>query len=203
MSYHDYFDLKTDSLSFWCGQIAGTTRLSELVQDIWSPDVKAHQITDVISGIAPVRSVINVGSGVANLVLLPIEQYRKDGRIIRGLHKGASAFARTTTLEALDIGAKLATGTQVILERAESALGPRRASTSVSSTLNSAASPSTSGPSRISRYAEQPSDAQEGIEGAYRSLGDNFRSAAQTILAIPMEVYERSGSEVRWLEECL
>ena len=50
----------------------------------------------------------------------------------------------------------------------------------------------------ISRYAEQPGDLREGIESAYRSLGGNFRSAAQTILAVPMEVYERSGTDVSY-----
>lgn len=159
--------------------------------------MKANQLADVLSGIAPVRSVINVGSGVANLVLLPIEQYRKDGRLARGIQKGAAAFALTTTLEALDVGARLATGTQVILERAESVIG-NRVDTAAHSTSAGDSDPlaeSTRG-EVISRYAEQPIDAQTGIEGAYRSLGENFRSAAQTILAIPMDVYERSGTEV-------
>ena len=106
-------------------QVSGTTRLSDLVQDIWTPDVTANQLADVLSGISPVRSVVNVGSGVANLVLLPMEQYRKDGRLARGLQKGATAFARSTTLEALKVGARLATGTQVILEQAEAVLGAR------------------------------------------------------------------------------
>lgn len=188
-------------------QVSGSTRLSELVQDIWTPDVKANQLADVISGIAPVRSVVNVGSGVANLVLLPYEQYRKDGRIVRGLQKGASAFAKQTTLEALNVGARLATGTQVILEQAEAVLGVRP---SAPIEVEADAATATLGGdgqmitmlseeervALISRYAEQPGDLREGMESAYRSLGDNFRSAAQTILAVPMEVYERSGTEV-------
>ncbi|KAL8277733.1 hypothetical protein RQP46_009855 [Phenoliferia psychrophenolica] len=181
--------------------ISGVTRLSDLVQDIWTPDVKANQLADVISGIAPVRSVVNLGSGVANLVLLPIEQYRKDGRLARGLQRGATSFARTTTLEALNVGARLATGTQVILEQAEYVLGARSNSTVTAEALAAASEGSPIILSEeehadlISRYAEQPADLREGFGSAYRSLGDNFRSAAQTILAVPMEVYERSGSE--------
>jgi len=34
-----------------------------------------------------------------------------------------------------------------------------------------------------------------GFELAYKSLQRNLNSAAQTILAVPMEVYERSGNE--------
>jgi len=47
----------------------------------------------------------------------------------------------------------------------------------------------------ISRYAEQPVDIREGIESAYTSMKRNLSSAAQTILAVPMEVFERSGTE--------
>ncbi len=48
----------------------------------------------------------------------------------------------------------------------------------------------------ISKYAEQPVNVKEGVQSAYRSLKRNLNSAAQTILAVPMEVYERSGNEV-------
>ncbi|KAK4049710.1 autophagy- protein 2 [Microbotryomycetes sp. JL201] len=184
--------------------VSGSTRLSELVQEIWTPDVKANQLADVISGIAPVRSVVNVGSGLANLVLLPIEQYRKDGRIVRGLQKGASSFAKQTTLEALNVGARLATGTQVILEQAESVLGAGKFDRSIATETMTTASNVEGDLLELSqqdireltsRYAQQPQDLRQGVESAYQSLGSNLRSAAQTILAVPMEVYERSGTE--------
>jgi len=47
----------------------------------------------------------------------------------------------------------------------------------------------------ISKYADQPGDVSEGIRSAYKSLSRNINSAAQTILAVPMEVYERAGNE--------
>ncbi|GAA6061503.1 hypothetical protein JCM10212_000207 [Sporobolomyces blumeae] len=202
--------------------VSGTTTLSNLVQDIWTPDVKSNQFADVISGIAPMRSVVNVGSGMANLVLLPIEQYRKDGRVVRGLQKGAQAFAKQTTLEAINVGAKLATGTQVILEQAEHVLGARSPQASHQADLSQPSAPQPElypAPtvsaslddlpvldledlsdeevlSKVrSRYADQPLDLRQGVESAYKSLGDNFKEAAQTILAVPMEVYERSGTE--------
>lgn len=138
---------------------------------------------------------------MANLVLLPMEQYKKDGRIVRGLQKGAAAFARGTALEAIKVGAQLATGTQVILEQAERVIGANFSSPITTETVSFAGSPppddfvDVGEQEAFSRYASQPGDIREGIESAYKSLGENFRSAAQTILAVPMEVYERSGSE--------
>jgi hypothetical protein len=87
--------------------------------------VKATQLVDVISGVAPIRSVVNVGSGVADLVLLPIAQYKKDGRVLRGVQKGTTSFLKSTAMEAIKLGARLATGTQVILEQAENVLGTK------------------------------------------------------------------------------
>jgi len=179
-----------------------------MLNDLWTPDVKATQLAEVISGVAPISSVVNVGSGVADLILLPISQYKKDGRIVRGIQKGAKAFVKSTAIEAVKIGARLATGTQVILEQAEGILGGNfEAPITVE--------PVQSGEDFVfesdgveeeddlrSKYAQQPADVKEGVQDAYKSLKKNLSSAAQTILAVPMEVYERSGNEVHF-DYCL
>jgi len=165
--------------------------------------VKATQLVEVISGVAPIRSVVNVGSGVADLILLPIAQYKKDGRIVRGLQKGATAFVKSTAIEAVKMGAKLATGTQVILEQAEDILGGQFEVPITTETLQmpigedfSESDGDGDSSDAISRYAQQPADLKEGIQSAVKSLQRNLSSAAQTILAVPMEVYERSSNEV-------
>ena len=167
--------------------------------------MKATQLVDVISGVSPIRSVVNVGSGVADLVLLPIAQYKKDGRVVRGLQKGTTAFVKSTAMEAIKLGARLATGTQVILEQAENVIGGQFKDPITAETVPGSPFLDELGVQLgdeeagdlISRYAEQPMNVQEGMQSAYRSLRRNLNSAAQTILAVPMEVYERSGNEVR------
>jgi autophagy-related protein 2 len=181
--------------------VTGWDRLSSSLQDTWTPDVKANQIADIVSGVSPIQSLVNVGSGVADLILLPIEQYRKDGRISRGVQKGTNSFVKSTAMEMMKLGARLATGTQVVLEKAEGVLGGR---------VDAIPIPEHSTEVEIdqevlSRYANQPGNTREGIQAGYSSLSRNINSAAQTILAVPMEVYERSGddvslSPVQWLE---
>ncbi|KAF7363504.1 GP-PDE domain-containing protein [Mycena sanguinolenta] len=181
-------------------------RLFDMLNDLWTPDVKATQLVDVISGVAPIRSVVNVGSGVADLVLLPIAQYKKDGRIVRGVQKGTTAFFKSTAVEAIKLGARLATGTQVILEQAEDVLGGQFKNPITAETMQplpgadyghygQTGSDEDDEEDLISKYAEQPIDLKEGVQSAYKSLQRNLHSAAQTILAVPMEVYERSGNE--------
>ena len=176
-----------------------------MLNDLWTPDVKATQLVEVISGVAPIRSIVNVGSGVADLILLPIAQYKKDGRIVRGLQKGATAFVKSTAIEAVKMGAKLATGTQVILEQVEGILGGQFEVPITAETLQMPIEEDFSLESggevisadMISKYSQQPMDLKEGVQSAVKSLQRNLSSAAQTILAVPMEVYERSGNEVR------
>ncbi|KAF9472211.1 hypothetical protein BDN70DRAFT_887253 [Pholiota conissans] len=179
--------------------VTGWPRFFEMLNDLWTPDVKATQLAEVISGVAPIRSIVNVGSGVADLILLPIAQYQKDGRIVRGVQKGATAFVKSTAIEAIKMGAKLATGTQVILEQAEGILGGRLDTPITAEPVgdefdvDNVENDGTA--EMISKYAQQPTDLKEGVQSAYKSLQRNLNSAAQTILAVPMEVYERSGNE--------
>ncbi|CED82200.1 Cytoplasm to vacuole targeting protein [Phaffia rhodozyma] len=183
--------------------VTGWPRIFDTLNDLWTPDVKANQLAEVISGVAPIRSLVNVGSGVADLILLPIEQYKKDGRIVRGVQKGTTSFVKSTAMEALKLGAKLATGTQVILEKAEHVLGGKFGQPIETETLqddplrhyrSENGGSSDEEADEVSRYANQPADVSEGISTAYKSLSRNFNSAAETILAVPMEVYERSGT---------
>lgn len=174
-----------------------------MLQDIWTPDVKANQLADVVSGIAPIRSVVNIGSGMADLVLLPIEQYKRDKRVARGLQKGASSFAKVTALEAVRMGARLATGTQVILEQAQSILGSAQSSRDISATaVDGDLDPMSTEQLRsfqVSKYASQPVTINDGLREAMHTMQTSFRTTVQTILAVPMEVYEQSGPGVRSL----
>lgn len=145
---------------------------------------------------------------------MPIAQYKKDGRIVRGVQKGTTSFVKSTAIEAIKLGAKLATGTQVILEQAEGVLGPQFRYPVTAETLQStnfgddlldagfgggSSDEEENTLDLISKYADQPMNVKEGVQSAYKSLQRNLNSAAQTILAVPMEVYERSGNEVRYL----
>ncbi|KAH8550845.1 ATG C terminal domain-containing protein [Umbelopsis sp. PMI_123] len=182
--------------------IKGYDRLAEAVLNHWLPHIRDTQLGNVVTGVSSIQSVVNIGSGVADLVLLPVEQYRKDGRIIRGLQRGTHSFARATTMEAIKIGSRLAAGTQVILEQADDFFSPvasndpgmhdneyqetrsdeRRQNDSDSDTQEV-----------ISKFADQPSDLSQGLQHAYQSLSKNIRSAANTVLAVPTEIQESEG----------
>jgi autophagy-related protein 2 len=176
-------------------QVSGWSSVYQSLLQIWTPDIRANQMSDLVGGAAPVRSLMQVGSGVADLILLPIDQWQKDGRIVKGIQRGGTSFAKTTTLEAMKLGAKLATGTQVILEKAENALRSDTSQSQRGEILEEGQAVT----QKRSRYAEQPVGAREGLFQAYNALAQDLGSAAQTILAIPMEVHENTGSNVSYI----
>ncbi|KAG5984732.1 hypothetical protein E4U55_003504 [Claviceps digitariae] len=166
--------------------VAGFDRLGKTLNDIWMPDVRTNQLPGVVAGLAPVRSLVNIGSGFRDLVEIPLREYQKDGRIIRSISKGAVAFARTTGTELVKLGAKLAVGTQYALQGAEDLLTE---SGQAESSLREAGDDSDAEDKKqISLYADQPTGVLQGIRGGFRSLARDVNLARDAIIAVPGEV---------------
>ncbi|KAI8145032.1 hypothetical protein BJV82DRAFT_666949 [Fennellomyces sp. T-0311] len=201
--------------------ISGFSRLADKVAKEWLPHIMNTQVPHMVSGVSPIRSIVNVGSGMADLILLPIQQYRKDGRIVRGIQKGTQSFARATAMEAINLSARFASGAQVILEQADDFLSPSRRHEFVpleydvdlvnqaeedddgffhaNAAVAAAAANEyhlyhhhKSGTS-LSKFANQPSDISEGLQFAYNNLSRNLGAAAQTIFAVPTEIIQDDG----------
>jgi autophagy-related protein 2 len=169
--------------------VSGFDKLGQTLNDIWMPDIKRNQLPGVLAGLAPIRSLVNVGGGVKDLVVVPMREYRKDGRIVRSIQKGALAFAKTTSNELVKLGAKLAIGTQTVLQGAEEML-----TTPTVSTLGSEEDMiDEEEANKISPYADQPVGVVQGLRGAFRGLERDLLLARDAIVAVPGEIVE-SGS---------
>jgi autophagy-related protein 2 len=176
--------------------VSGFDKLGQTLNDIWMPDIKRNQLPGVLAGIAPIRSLVNVGSGVKDLVVVPMREYKKDGRIVRSIQKGAFAFAKTTTNELVKLGAKLAIGTQTILQGAEEFLnspGEPQGVHGAPTGEGDGDSADEDEQKHISHYADQPVGVVQGLRGAFRSLERDLLLARDAIVAVPGEVMD-SGS---------
>ncbi|KAI9163080.1 Autophagy-related protein [Paramyrothecium foliicola] len=170
--------------------VSGFDRLGKTLNDIWMPDVKNNQLPGVIAGLAPVRSLVNIGSGFRDLIEIPVKEYQKDGRVIRSIQKGAAAFARTTGTEIVKLGAKLAVGTQYALQGAEGMLSEQHQPDG--SWEDDDLEPEEK--KQISLYADQPTGVIQGIRGGYRSLTRDVNLARDAIIAIPGEVIQSQSA---------
>ena len=170
--------------------VSGFDKLGKTLNDIWMPDVKRNQLPGVLAGLSPIRSLVNVGGGVRDLVVVPIREYRKDGRVMRSFQKGAAAFAKTTTSELVKLGAKLAIGTQTFLQGTEDLLNPPIATRPDISSGWEDGEAEEDEKKQISLYADQPLGLVQGLRGGYASLQRDLLTAKDAIVAMPGEVLE-------------
>ncbi|PMD65755.1 uncharacterized protein K444DRAFT_552018 [Hyaloscypha bicolor E] len=170
--------------------ISGFDKLGKTLNDIWMPDIKRNQLPGILAGLAPVRSLVNVGDGFRHLVLVPIREYKRDGRIVRGISKGAAAFAKTTGTELVKLGAKVAIGVQTVLQGAEGFLGP--GVQPVKTPFDEDDSEEET--KQISLYANQPVGVMQGLRGGYSGLQRDLLLARDAIIAVPGEVMESGNA---------
>lgn len=175
--------------------IKGFEPLHKILNDVWTPDVKRNQLPRILAGLAPVRGIVNLGTGMRDVVAIPIREYRRDGRVVRNIQKGAFHFAKTTTSELARLGAKMAMGTQNMLSNAETLLGPSPSSSPYS--RGAAAGSSDDAEARreyeqraISAYADQPISILSGFRSARQRLEHDLLTAKDAFIAVQGEVFD-------------
>ena len=182
--------------------VSGFPRLGEMLNDVWMPEVKRNQLPGILSGLAPVRSFANFFGGVHDLVTVPMREYKKNGKVVRALGMGVSAFGKKGGIEVLRFGAKLAVGAQNILEGVEGVVGapgdrkPSQYLRGIGEEWEGAsedAHEEEEEERQISHYANQPIGIASGLRGAYKALERDLVLAKDAIIAVPGEVME-SGS---------
>ncbi|OQO01974.1 hypothetical protein B0A48_12447 [Cryoendolithus antarcticus] len=178
--------------------LQGFDPLHKTLNDIWSPDVTRNQLPTVLAGLAPVRSLVNIGTGVRDVVAIPIREYKKDGRIVRSIQKGAFHFGKTTAAELARLGAKVAIGTQNLLTGAEGLLSPASASYpgrrgSPIEDWDGDEEATDRKTHAFSAYADQPLNVFAGLKSARRHLEHDLLTARDAFIAVQGEVLESSG----------
>ena len=184
--------------------LRGFEPLHDTLNGIWMPDVKRNQLPTILAGLGPVRSLVNIGAGVRDVVAIPIREYRKDGRIVRSIQKGAFHFGKTTASELARFGAKVAIGTQTILEGAEELLSPATASSSSRPSVGRRISSDPTWqdfdheederePRSISAYANQPANVFAGLRSAQSQLEHDLLTAKGALIAVQGEIMDGNG----------
>ena len=81
----------------------GLDRVCLFTLNSWLSDIKRNQLPSILSGVGPMHSVIQLFQGMRDLVWMPIDHYRKDRRLVRGLQRGASSFSSSTAMAAINL----------------------------------------------------------------------------------------------------
>uniref|UniRef100_A0A8C5WLY3 Autophagy related 2A n=1 Tax=Leptobrachium leishanense TaxID=445787 RepID=A0A8C5WLY3_9ANUR len=165
-------------------RLLGADKVFAYALNEWLTDIRKNQLPGILGGVGPMHSVVQLFHGVRDLFWLPIEQYRKDGRIIRGLQRGAASFGTSTASAALELSNRLVQAIQATAETVYDILSPTPPVTRGCLDVRQ---------SRRLRRGQQPADLREGVAKAYDTVREGVIDTAQTIRDVASRGHEQKG----------
>lgn len=162
--------------------ILGWNKLCEFLAKEWLKDIKRNQLPNILSGIGPTNAVLQLFQGIYDLFRLPIEQYNKDGRIIRGFQLGAQSFTARTALAALEITSRII---HLLQFTAETTFDMLSAGPSMKKRKG--------GRQGKRRRQGRPKDLREGVANAYTIVREGINESANTLIEAAITEHDQKG----------
>lgn len=158
--------------------LLGADKLIAFIITEWLNDIKQHQLQSILGGVGPAYSFMKLFQGLKDLFWMPVQQYRQDGRIVRGFQRGAHSFSTSTAMAVLELSNRLVSTMQSLAELTFDMVS--------------------SGPSHVSSrgsniQATHPAELREGIANAYTVLTEGLSETASNLVRVATEEHEKKG----------
>ncbi|GJQ86644.1 putative autophagy-related protein C terminal domain, partial [Trypoxylus dichotomus] len=153
--------------------LLGVEKLISYCLQEWLEDIKNNQLPSLLGGVGPMHSLVQLFQGIKDLFWLPIEQYQKDGRIVRGLQRGANSFTKSTLMAALELTSRIIHLVLITAETAYDMMSP--------------------GPSVKRIRHTQPQDFREGVAKAYMLVKEGLGETADNLVRVASHEREQKG----------
>jgi autophagy-related protein 2 len=147
------------------------------IVETWVKDIYKNQLHKVIAGAAPLKGIAHISNDMHSLLFSGGSKIRGNNRqVIHHLQKGTKALATTIAKEALDVTHKL--------------------TMFVAQTITDLASDPEieHGTASTKKPLKQPKNIGEGLHRAVDSVAREINGVAETVIAVPIRQYERSGT---------
>nr|XP_039262248.1 autophagy-related protein 2 homolog A-like [Styela clava] len=167
--------------------VLGVDKLITYLLNEWAADIRANQLPLILGGVGPMHSVVQLFKGVRDLVYLPVEQYRKDGRIVRGLQRGATSFGTSTAMATLEITNRAIGLIQFAAETTYELVSPAEL---YRREMYAQRNWRTLGNHAIRR---QPADIREGMNNALTVVKHGVEDTAGAIVRVAQQEHGRKG----------
>ncbi|XP_065221759.1 autophagy-related protein 2 homolog A [Planococcus citri] len=174
--------------------ILGIDKLITHVLTEWLQDIKKNQLPSILGGVGPMYSLVQLFQGIRDLFWLPIEQYQKDGRIIRGLQRGANSFSTSTAMAALELTARIVYAIQRIAETAFDIVSPGPSIRQLRYYERTQGNKNDHRKNRRLQRYSQPADIREGVATALLLVKEGFGETAQTLVRTASIEHEVKGT---------
>ncbi|XP_076360508.1 autophagy-related 2 isoform X2 [Tachypleus tridentatus] len=171
-------ELRLKRLCYRLG-LLGVDKLLAYALSEWLTDIKKNQLPSLLGGVGPMHSIVQLFQGIRDLFWLPVEQYRRDGRIVRGLQRGASSFTTSTAMACLELTSRFVETIQSAAEFTYDMVSP---------------GPSVKMHHRgFRRRGTHPADLREGMTSAFHVVREGIGDAARMIMKVASEEHEHKG----------
>ncbi|KAK6110251.1 ATG C terminal domain family protein [Brugia pahangi] len=105
--------------------LLGYDRCFKFAVNAWLNDINNKQLVQFITSYGPIKSVVEIGFGIRDLFLMPVNEYcREEGHIIKGLQRGAESFGISTATAAVDMLQRMVGVVQSVAELAFDIVSP-------------------------------------------------------------------------------
>ncbi|GFO26031.1 autophagy-related protein 2-like protein b [Plakobranchus ocellatus] len=159
-------------------QILGWDKLLMYAANEWLNDIRTNQIHSILKGVGSLSIFCQIVQGLTDLVRLPIEQYQKDRRIIRGLQRGANSFTLNTVMAILELTNKVVGSIQYCAEMGYDMMSP---------------GPSVRRRKMLHHRHRQPRTTAEGAKAALQLVAEGVKESASNLSAIVSEESAHKG----------
>lgn len=180
-------------------------RLGAELGKTWGMDIGKRQAHRYLAAVQPIRSMVNIGAGVLDLFIIPIDKYSRLG-MVRGVYAGTTSFVRSVTGEIMWNTAKFA-------QRTKSALHTVRRTLKPSSTTNTKKKKKKEETESKTEEGEEdklqtedaeeqplvvwtpmPGSCSEGLWQGLNSVARGLQVAAHSMVVVPRADYEKYGT---------
>ncbi|XP_054166820.1 autophagy-related protein 2 homolog A-like [Oppia nitens] len=147
--------------------LLGFDKVMAYLLNEWTKDIKRNQLPSLLGGVGPMHSFIQLFQGIRDLFWMPIDQYRRDRRLVRGIQRGAHSFSSSTAMATLDLANRVVTLIQSAAQFAHDVV-----------------TPPTPGHRQLAIIAlnAQPRDLREGISVGYAYVREGLHDAVRDMV---------------------
>nr|AWV66721.1 autophagy-related protein 2 [Brachionus calyciflorus] len=178
-------EIKLKRVYYRRGFLGAEKLLQTLIKE-WVSDIQRNQMKNLIKGWGIFNSLIQFFEGFTYLILCPIEQYKRDGRVLCGIQRGSAAFSTCTVLATIELTNRMFQATKNVAEFFYDLLAPHRSHQNMigynGGTLVDTLFTGV-GPNRYVRIRRQPNDIREGLTNAYYVMYEGFNDTAANFMS--------------------
>mmetsp|Transcript_14413 Transcript_14413/g.31451 ORF Transcript_14413/g.31451 Transcript_14413/m.31451 type:complete len:2077 (-) Transcript_14413:90-6320(-) len=154
--------------------VVGFGEVLSVVVPTWIQHVSSTQLMKFLEYSQPLEPLTQIGGGLADMMILPLEAIRKGGNVKRAFQAGANSFGLAFAYQTLTLTSSAA--------EMVAAMG------------GSVSAPGTPGNLLPSRPVEVPAGMTDTVTHVVESLSRGFQVANSRIVIIPFREYQRNGT---------